>query len=122
MVHHYLGEPQALDGQLLRWCTQTELESTEMLPADRPIVAALRLPERLEEAETPDYRVTDSPYRSHDGRLCGVLREQGRSFGRRRGPVYARASRSRRRGRLEPAESAPLPIERDFLESVARRG
>jgi len=73
VVRHYRGEPQALDGQALRWCTQTELESTEMLPADRPIVAALRLPERLEEPETPDYKVTDSPHRRHGGRLCGVF-------------------------------------------------
>ena len=47
VVRHYRGEPRGLDGQELRWCTQEELEATELLPADGPIVAALRLPERL---------------------------------------------------------------------------
>jgi hypothetical protein len=39
----------------LRWCTQDELEqaTAELLPADGPIVRALRLPERLTEVSTP---------------------------------------------------------------------
>ncbi len=73
VVRHYSGEPQALDRQALRWCTQTELESARLLPADKPVVAALRLPERLKQAETPDYQVSDSAHRRHDGRLCGVF-------------------------------------------------
>ena len=47
VVTRYDGEPRGLDGQALRWCSRDELESTEMLPADRPFVQALRLPERL---------------------------------------------------------------------------
>jgi 8-oxo-dGTP diphosphatase len=43
VVTRYRGEPVGLDGQALRWCTLEELETAEMLPADRPIVAALRL-------------------------------------------------------------------------------
>ena len=52
VVRHYRGEPRGLDGQELRWCTPKELEATELLPADGPIVAALRLPERLTQAST----------------------------------------------------------------------
>ncbi len=43
VVRRYSGEPRGLDGQALRWCTRDELESAELLPADGPIVAALRL-------------------------------------------------------------------------------
>jgi 8-oxo-dGTP diphosphatase len=42
VVRQYSGEPRGLDGQALRWCTPEELESVELLPADAPIVAALR--------------------------------------------------------------------------------
>ena len=73
VVRDYRGEPRALDGQALRWCTQTELESTELLPADKPIVAALRLPERLTQAATPYYTVAGPTDRPRDGRLRGVI-------------------------------------------------
>jgi 8-oxo-dGTP diphosphatase len=73
VVRHYLGEPQALDGQALRWCTRSELESTELLPADKPVVAALRLPERLIHASTSHYTLGDASVRSADGRLRGAL-------------------------------------------------
>ncbi len=43
VVTRYSGEPVGLDGQALRWCTVEELETAEMLAADQPIVAALRL-------------------------------------------------------------------------------
>jgi len=59
VVKRYGGEPQGLDGQALRWCTQDELATAELLPADKPIVAALRLPERLTEASSPDYSISD---------------------------------------------------------------
>ena len=42
VVKHFAGEPRGLDGQALRWCTLPELQSVELLPADGPIVAALR--------------------------------------------------------------------------------
>ena len=73
VVRHYLGEPQALDAQALRWCTQAELESTQLLPADAPIVAALRLPERLIQASTSHYTVADASAPTPDGRLRGVF-------------------------------------------------
>jgi mutator protein MutT len=72
VVRHYQGEPRGLDGQALRWCTRNELESAELLPADAPIVAALRLPERLKQASTDDYAVANSGSPDCSGRLRGV--------------------------------------------------
>ena len=72
VVRQYSGEPRGLDGQALRWCSQDELESVQLLPADGPIVAALRLPEKLSETSTPDYVVARSAEADADGRLCGV--------------------------------------------------
>jgi hypothetical protein len=60
VVRCYSGEPQGLDGQALRWCNQEELTRAELLPADGPIVAALRLPERLTQISTIYYAV-DQP-------------------------------------------------------------
>lgn len=57
VVTRYDGEPQGLDRQALRWCSQDELPGADLLPADKPIVRALRLPERLTESSTPYYRV-----------------------------------------------------------------
>jgi 8-oxo-dGTP diphosphatase len=42
VVTRYSGEPAGLDGQALRWCTLKELETAELLEADRPIVAELQ--------------------------------------------------------------------------------
>ena len=72
VVRQYSGEPRGLDGQALRWCTQDELESVELLPADGPIVAALRLPERLTQASTRDYVLGRSAEPDAAGRLSGV--------------------------------------------------
>jgi mutator protein MutT len=73
VARQYSGEPQGLDGQVLRWCTQDELQAVELLPADGPIVAALRLPERLTEASTRFYSVGPSAEPDSRGRLCGVM-------------------------------------------------
>jgi 8-oxo-dGTP diphosphatase len=59
IVKRYSGEPRGLDGQALRWCTQDGLATAELLPADKPIVAALRLPERLIQRSTRYYNVGD---------------------------------------------------------------
>jgi mutator protein MutT len=59
VVRYYSGEPRGLDGQALRWCAKDELAQTQLLPADRPIVRALRLPERLMRDSSADYRVTE---------------------------------------------------------------
>ena len=63
VVRRYGGEPRGLDGQALRWCAPEELAAADLLPADKPILAVLRLPERLIEASTPEYRVGDIDYR-----------------------------------------------------------
>ena len=40
-VPAFSGTPQSLDGQALRWVPLRELEDAGMLPADKPLVAAL---------------------------------------------------------------------------------
>jgi mutator protein MutT len=62
VVKSYSGEPRGLDGQALKWLSQDELEKAELLPADGPIVRALRLPERLTRRSTPDYEVVESTF------------------------------------------------------------
>lgn len=57
VVRRYDGIPRSLDEQRLRWCTHDELAMADLLPADRPIVAALRLPERLTQMASPYYEV-----------------------------------------------------------------
>jgi hypothetical protein len=77
VVRSYSGQPQGLDAQALRWCTQEELATADLLPADRPIVAALRLPAILTRASTPDYRIGEAAVEradeSGDSRLSGVF-------------------------------------------------
>ena len=64
VVTRFDGEPRGLDGQALQWCSLDELDTVELLPADAPIVRALRLPEQLTTADSPYYRVLDySPER-----------------------------------------------------------
>ena len=72
VVHHYRGEARGLEGQALRWVSQKELERVDLLPADGPIVAALRLPETLVERETAAYAIGDSAEPDGRGRLRGV--------------------------------------------------
>jgi mutator protein MutT len=57
VVSRYQGEPRGVDGQALRWLMQDELAGAPLLPADRPMVRALRLPERLTEASSPHYSI-----------------------------------------------------------------
>jgi mutator protein MutT len=57
VVMRYQGEPRGLDGQALRWCALDDLHAADLLPADKPIVGALRLPERLTEISTRFYSV-----------------------------------------------------------------
>jgi 8-oxo-dGTP diphosphatase len=82
VVKRYRGEPRGLDGQALRWCTQDELATAQLLPADKPIVAVLRLPERLTRVSSAEYEIWDSERRcspaqgadtTRDGRLRGVI-------------------------------------------------
>jgi mutator protein MutT len=62
VVKSYSGSPRGLDGQALKWLSQEELEEAELLPADGPIVRALRLPERLTHLSTADYKVVESTF------------------------------------------------------------
>jgi len=78
VVRHYSGMPSGRDGQAIRWCSFNELPHADLLPADRPIVAALRLPERLTapgsagaEAETRDCWVANGA--AADQPLGGVI-------------------------------------------------
>ena len=73
VVHRYRGEPRGLDGQAIRWCTQDDLEAVELLPADKPIVAALRLPEKLTRATSEHYTIAEDCGAVAGGRLRGVL-------------------------------------------------
>ena len=41
-VDDWQGEPAGLEGQRLRWVNITRLDAGELLPADAPLVAALR--------------------------------------------------------------------------------
>jgi mutator protein MutT len=65
VVRRYSGGPRSLDGQQLRWLRRGDLASADLLPADRPIAAALRLPERLRRISTACYRVADSAALMH---------------------------------------------------------
>jgi mutator protein MutT len=76
VVTRYTGEPKGLDGQALRWCAQEDLAAADLLPADQPIVAALRLPERLTQRSTPFYTVGAGEAvgaAGDDGRLRGAF-------------------------------------------------
>jgi 8-oxo-dGTP diphosphatase len=73
VVRAYAGQPRGLDGQALRWVSHDELSATELLPADEPIVAALRLPERLAQTSTPNYTIDNASGAAPDSRLRGAL-------------------------------------------------
>ena len=73
VVHQYAGEAHGREGQPVRWVSQQELATVQLLPADGPIVASLRLPETLTERSTQDYVVGDSAEPDGQGRLKGVL-------------------------------------------------
>jgi mutator protein MutT len=68
-VKEFVGVPRGLDAQALRWCAPEELERAQLLPADKPIVAALRLPAILLSETTDVYSIGER----HGGRQFGVL-------------------------------------------------
>jgi mutator protein MutT len=55
VVSAYRGEVAGLDGQQLRWCSGEELRVAPLLEADRPVVAAVLLPEQLVEISSGQY-------------------------------------------------------------------
>ncbi len=58
VVTRYRGTPTGRDGQSLRWCRVSALPRAALVPADRPIVAALRLPERPAARSAPTYEIS----------------------------------------------------------------
>lgn len=44
-ILEHQGEPSGLEGQALDWCAPTDLMAHDLLPADKPIVTALTLPD-----------------------------------------------------------------------------
>lgn len=64
-VHAYEGTPKGLDGQALIWAPPHLLASYPMPPADRPVVAALRQPDR--------YLITPEPGASDDAAWLAAL-------------------------------------------------
>jgi 8-oxo-dGTP diphosphatase len=42
LVTEWNGEPAGLEGQGVRWVTPSELDATELLPADAPVLEAIR--------------------------------------------------------------------------------
>ena len=42
LVKRWRGEPAGLEGQQLRWANVEQLDAAELLPADAPLLAALR--------------------------------------------------------------------------------
>jgi mutator protein MutT len=69
-VQEFTGIPRGLDSQELRWCTSDELERAELLPADRPIVVALRLPDLLVEQFTSVYSIDKRQAGKQFGTWC----------------------------------------------------
>lgn len=81
-IAQWQGEPRGLEGQALAWVDPAQLAPSDMPPADRPVVAALREPDRL--------LVTPAPRDGDDGAWlaaldraldAGVLRVQLRLHG-----------------------------------------
>ncbi len=73
VVTSYRGVPQGLEGQTLRWCSPDDLPRADLLPADRPIVTALRLPERLTATRTEMYEIVEPFVRDAEGRAAPRL-------------------------------------------------
>jgi mutator protein MutT len=75
VVRQYHGEARGLEGQAVKWVSQKELATVQLLPADGPIVAALKLPETLTAQSTREYAIGNSPEPDAEGRLKGVFCE-----------------------------------------------
>ena len=78
VVTRYEGELRGLDGQALRWCTPDELATVDLLPADRPILRVLRLPERLTQISTSFYRMeNERRQKTQHGAANAAYRDDG---------------------------------------------
>lgn len=74
-VRQFAGIPRGLDAQQLRWCTPDELEQVSLLPADKPIVAALRLPAIVKRELTQEYSIGIRVPHKQFGAWCSGLEE-----------------------------------------------
>jgi mutator protein MutT len=72
-VREFGGTPRGLDAQALRWCTPDELERAELLPADKPIVASLRLPEIVVNVSADVYSIGERQAGKQLGMICGDI-------------------------------------------------
>ena len=72
-VNEFVGTPRGLDAQALRWCTLDELDRAELLPADKPIVAALRLPAILVSESADVYSIGERHAGKQFGVICGDM-------------------------------------------------
>jgi len=79
VVKRYTGEPKGLDGQALRWCAHEDLAAADLLPADKPIVAALRLPERLTQITALYYAIRHADEIGHADAAVGAAGEAVRA-------------------------------------------
>ncbi len=79
VVTEFEGLPHGREGQQLRWCPRDELPSAGLVPADRPIVTALILPECIQAVTGPRYFVgDDAPGEvTFTGRFCADAAEAG---------------------------------------------
>ncbi|MGB0134071.1 Nudix family hydrolase [Dokdonella sp.] len=57
-INSFRGRLQSLDGQALAWASPRDIDIRLLPPADRPVVSALRLPDR--------YLITPAPAREED--------------------------------------------------------
>jgi mutator protein MutT len=73
VVRRYRGRPRGRDGQALRWCDRAALAAADLLPTDRPILAALRLPARLRQDTTAYYRVVSASELERARRRPGLV-------------------------------------------------
>jgi mutator protein MutT len=72
VIRHYSGPATGLDGQAVRWCELRNLASADLLPADKPIIAALSLPDRLTQESADDFII--EKFGAKRGNVCNKLR------------------------------------------------
>jgi mutator protein MutT len=112
-VREFAGSPRGLDAQALRWCTPDELERAELLPADKPIVAALRLPEILVSVSADVYSIGERQAGKQLGMICGDI--SSATAAESGGADFVLM-------RLDPAEEAIFRVCRALLIPVFARG
>jgi mutator protein MutT len=112
-VREFAGSPRGLDAQALRWCTPDELERAELLPADKPIVAALRLPEILVSVSADVYSIGERQAGKQLGMICGDI--SSATAAESGGADFVLM-------RFDPAEEAISRVCRTLLIPVFARG